>query len=187
METEERIKKFIALVDRIKSSRFVRETENIGLNLNFEVGKGGSQTIKGIDEEDMRSMLIDLRKLTLEKDEVYLPDILDLLATETSVKETQENIYKWKQAYEAFLAGPPTLPLRVNGKTDSVYEVLEKWFYGYYFHEHDKHQVFLKSLNFGEPIHKYNFAISISALIKTVRAISSIASQVLEENVQQCE
>jgi hypothetical protein len=181
MTPTEKINKFIETVERVKSSRFVKETKNLGFRLEVEVDKQGSQSIIGADEEDMRSMLIDLRKLTLEKDDVYLPNIFELLISKTTNPQDREKLNEWKVAYKNFLLNPPSIPLTVNGKTDTVWDILEKWFYGHYFHEHSNHQSFLKSLNFGAPIHKFNFTLAITTLIKIAEAISLIARRVLDE------
>lgn len=181
MTPHKKIQKFIKTIERIKLSRFVRETKNIGFELDFELNKNGSQKITGADEEDLRSMLIDLRKLTLEKEDVYLLEILNLLINKTTSETNKLKIKEWKEAYENFLSSPPAISMKINEKTETVWEILEKWLYGYYFHEHDNHQKYLDGLNFSSPIHKYNFTLAVITLIKIASTISHIAEEVLNE------
>lgn len=88
MTVRQKIERFISIAQRIKNSRFFTNTKNVSLHLNFEDRVGTSQKISGADEEDMRSMLIDIRKITLEKDGVNFLDICDLLINTTKSDET---------------------------------------------------------------------------------------------------
>jgi len=74
MTTEEktRIEKFISIVDKVRNSKFRKETKTLSFQLNFEAGKPIEQTLSGFDEDDFRSMLMDLRKITLTQDSVQL-------------------------------------------------------------------------------------------------------------------
>lgn len=180
MSPQQKITKFINTVERIQSSRFVRNTTNIGFKLNFEVNSPLSQTIVGADEEDMRSMLIDLRKFTLKQDDVYLLDVMDQLI-QISNEEDITKITEWRKAYEDFLSNKPPIPMTINGNSLTVFEIWEKWLYGYYFHENSNHQSYLENLNFSSPIHKYNFTLIVTSLIKISQAISLIAQEIIRQ------
>ncbi len=184
MTPQQKIRKFINTVERIQASRFVRNTANIGFKLNFEVNSPLSQTITGADEEDMRSMLIDLRKFTLKQDDVYLIDVMDLLI-KIGNEEDVVKVTEWKKAYLDFLSNKPPIPMTINGNPLTVFEIWEKWLYGYYFHENSNHQSYLENLNFSSPIHKYNFTLIVTSLIKISQSISSIGQDVLMRSDRQ--
>ncbi len=182
MTPKEKIEKFIRIIEKVEASTFAQKTKKISYNLNVKMGEPSSQTISGADIEYMRSMLIDLRKITLEKDKVGLVNVCNVLIKETKNPEIGEKLKEWKTVYQAFLVGPPAVPLDINGKIDTVEEILEKWFYGDYFHEENEYRVSLESLDFGKPIYQYNLIIAVTTLMQIAIGIPNLAKEGLEEN-----
>ncbi len=160
---KEKVEQFISIVEKVKNARFTRETKKVGYQLNFEAGQPLKQETTGFDEEDLRSMLLDLRKFTLKKDGVYLPDICDLLIANTTDQKIINNLQKCKDIY-ASLMKEPTIKMIINSKSETGEDVIKKWLYGYYFHE-KQHAKDLDNLGVGQTLHKTNFVIAITNLI----------------------
>ena len=66
----QQIKSFINIVEKIRNSSFINENQRPSFLFNFVQGNPIKQTVAGFNENDLRSLLLDLRKLTLAQDEV---------------------------------------------------------------------------------------------------------------------
>ncbi len=179
LNTKNKIEQFIAINEKVRNSRFSKETKNVGFQLNFEVGKPLEQKVTGFDEEDLRSMLLDLRKFTLrgDKDGVYIPNICDLLITNTSNQDTISSVQKCKDFYDK-LMNEPAIKMIIDSQTETGKDVLDKWLYGHYFHEEERRQD-LKDLGVGVQIHKANFVIAVTDLIRLSTVLTDYAKRVI--------
>ncbi len=177
LQDKERIEQFISINEKIKNSRFVRETKSISFNLRVGVGKPLEQNLSGFDEDDLRSMLMDLRKFTIKRDDVYLPQICDLLINHSSDQTTIKNIEKCKDLYNQLMK-EPAVKMIIESDTESGKSVLDKWLYGHYIHE-KQHKQDLQKLGIGQQFHKANFIWSITELIKISSWVSNNAKNVL--------
>jgi hypothetical protein len=177
-DSRDRIEQFIAIVEKVKNARFTRETKSVGFQLKFKTGEPLQQKVIGFDEEDLRSMLLDLRKFTLEKDGVRLSDICDLLIADTENQEIVANLQKCKDNY-GLLMHDPAIQMIVDGEIET--NVVKKWLYGHYFHE-EQYQEELKNLGLGQPLHKMNFVVAITELIKLCVVAANNAKRVLDAN-----
>lgn len=175
--TEERITNFISINEKVKNSRFTKETKNVSFSLNVEIGKPIKQDLGGFDEEDLRSMLMDLRKFTIKRDDVYLPDICDLLISSTTDTKTIANVQKCKDLY-AQLMNEPAIKMIIESETETGKAIMDKWLYGHYIHE-KQHKQDLENLGFGQKLHKANFIWSITELIKISSWVANNAKVVL--------
>lgn len=181
MTDKERIEKFIVIADDVVKARFFQESKNITYKLEVEVGKKTEQHLGETDEFSVRSLVMDLRLLTLQQDGVKVEDICDLLIKNTKNVQTKNNVEEWKRIYTDFLAGRPALPLEVDGKSDTNWEIIEKWIYSKYSHRDKKHIDALNALGFGEPIHRFNFLTSLNNFRVIVASIANNAKLVLSE------
>lgn len=181
MTDKERIEKFIMITDDVVKARFFQEAKNIIYKLEVEVGKKTEQHIGETDEFSVRSLVMDLRLLTLQQDGIKVEDVCDLLIKNTKNVQTKSNVEGWKKIYIDFLNGRPTLPLEVNGMSDTNWEILEKWIYGKYSHRDKKHIDSLSALGFGEPIHRFNFLTALNNFRVIVASIANNAKLVLDE------
>ncbi len=163
LSDKEKVEQFISIVEKVKNARFTKETKKVGFQLNFKAGQPLKQEVTGFDEEDLRSMLLDLRKFTLKKDEVYLPNICDLLIANTSDQKIIDNLQKCKDNYE-LLMKEPAIKMIINSQAETGKGVMDKWLYGHYFHE-KQHAKDLDNLGVGQPLHKTNFVITVTKLI----------------------
>lgn len=177
-ETKARIEQFISIVEKIKKSRFVKETKQVSFQFNFSAGEPLKQEISGFDEEDLRSMLIDLRKFTLAKDGVRLIDICDLLIANTSDQEIITNVEKCKNVYNSLMA-EPKIKMTINGASETGLDIMKKWLYGCYFHE-KQHSKDLVNLGIAQPLHKTNFVNFAIDLISLAMTVAYNASMVLK-------
>jgi hypothetical protein len=176
----ERIEKFIAISEKVRSSKFRRDVDGktIGWHLNFQAGQGIQQTISGFDEEDFRSVLMDLRKLLLKKDGVLFPEICDLIKANTTDPTIITEIEDCKNAYNKLMADPQVTMI-LNGTPEKASEVLSNWLYGHYIHEEKDKEEYLAKLGPAAPLHRYNFVIAITQLIDLSILISIRARKVL--------
>ena len=171
-----RIKKFIAIADDVKKSRFYRETKSVGFNLNFEAGKGLEQSTSGYDEEDFRSMLLDLRKVIAKKEGVKFTEICDLISTNTKDVATANSVRTCKELY---LKEDTSVKMIIDGVPENNSAMRDKWINGKYFHS-DK-EAELQAVGIGRELHKYNFVTAMTGLISLVSVLSREAQAFLRE------
>lgn len=177
LQTKQKIELFISINDKVKNARFTKETRTVSLNISFEIGKPLEQKVNGFDEEDLRSMLMDLRKFTIKRDGVYLPDICDLVIANASDPKTVENVQKCKDLYSELMK-EPSIRMIIESETETGKAVMDKWLYGHYIHE-KQHKEDLQNLGLGQQIHKANFVWSVTELIKISSWVANNAKTVL--------
>lgn len=174
-ENLEKIKKFIQIVEKVKLSNFIQQTKTISFELNFKAGEHLTQKVDGFSEDDFRSMLLDLRKLTLKKDGVRIMEICDLIIDNTDDLKIKDNINKCKEIYENMMENT-AIKMIINGQDEKTSDLIDNWLYGYYFHEQKENEDKLRSLGVGQPLHKYNFVLAITNLVKLVILVSNNAN-----------
>jgi len=173
--SKKQIEQFVSIVDKIVTSRFVQNTKTVGYTLNFTAGQPIEQDVKGFDENDLRSMLMDLRKLTLKRDGVNFPDICDLLVANSSDATTISNVRQCKALWSEVMEKPP-VKMVIGDETESGEGMMKKWLYGHYFHEDRANE--LQELGLIEQFHKANFVIAMTDLVK-IAAITANNAKVL--------
>jgi hypothetical protein len=178
-QEQQKVEAFISINDKVINSKFRRETKTVSFNLNFEEGKPLEQEVAGFDEDALRSMLIDLRKFTLDRDDVNLIDICNLLITNTTDAETITNLEKCKSIFSQLKQEPP-IRMVIDNEIETGWDVIRKWLYGHYFHEKQERDN-LKKLGVVEKIHKYNFVVTITELISLCNTVANNAKIVLNK------
>lgn len=164
MQTDvQKISSFISIAEKVRNSKFIREKQSPSFSLNFEVGKPLKQELSGFDEDDLRSLLLDLRKFTLSKDGVEFTDICTLLLSKTSDQEIIKNINACREQFEKVMT-QSVVKLIVDGEIEENIKIIKTWFYGHYFHEQPEHTRNLARLGLGESLHKFNFINLIESL-----------------------
>jgi len=179
--SQKKLKRFVSIVEKIKKSRFIKKTKNLNFELKFETGKPLTQTISGYDEEDFRSVLMDLRKFFLKKDGVEFREICDLVYNDTDNQTVKDNITKCKSVYDQLLKNP-VIKMLIDGKEEETDAIIKRWLYGYYIHEQEKNIEALDKLGIGRELHKYNFLSTIVDLIKLSVVIVNNAKMVLSKD-----
>lgn len=177
---KQKIKHFIEICEKVKNSRFVKDTKTVSFNLSVGVGKTLEQNLGGFDEDNLRSMLIDLRKFTLKKDNVYILDTCDFLILNTTNPDIILNLQKCKSNY-LLLLNQPTIEMIINNEIETGWDVMRKWFYGHYFHEDQEKQNIL-NLGIGKQIHKFSFVTAITALINLCAVVANNAKLILDSD-----
>jgi hypothetical protein len=177
---KQKIKQFIEVCEKVKNSRFVKETKNVTFNLSIGVGKPLEQNLDGFDEDNLRSMLIDLRKFTLKKDNVYILDICDFLILNTTNQDIILNLQKCKNNY-LILLDKPIIKMIINNEVETGWDVIRKWFYGHYFHE-DQEKQNMQNLGFIKQMHKFSFVNAITELIGLCSVVANNAKLILDND-----
>ena len=172
--TREHIEQFITIVEKVINSRFRQQTRTFGYQMNWTAGQPLKQEVVGFDEEDLRSVLLDLRKFTLARDGVYLPSICDLLIANTSNQETIANLQKCKENYTLAM-DTPAIKMVINDEIETG--VVKKWLYGHYFHEEREQE--LEDLGVLKEMHKMNFVVAVTELIAVCAVVANNAKLML--------
>ena len=176
--TSNRISDFIRILKKVKDSRFSKTTKSIGYNLNFTTGEPLQQETTGYDEEDLKSMLIDLRKFTIKTDGVFLLDICDLLIQHTTDETIIDNLSKCKNRYLQIKEQTPII-FMIDNEIETGWSTIRKWLYGEYIHDRQERQNLL-NLGIGQEMHKFNFLNLILGLKKVCSVIARNAEIILD-------
>ncbi|HYC34126.1 MAG TPA: hypothetical protein VEC13_00155 [Candidatus Paceibacterota bacterium] len=176
----ERIKDFISIAEKVRQSRFITENQGANYSLSVELGKPVTQTVTGFDENDLRSMLLDLRKFTLEKDGVRFTDICDLLLQSTSDQTIIKNVNACREQYDKLMQNS-AIKLVIDGTVEDNMKILKTWFYGHYFHEQPNHKNNLVKLGIGTQLHKFNFVQAVDDLSVLSCILANNAKLVLNQ------
>ena len=178
-DTKKRLEDFVSIVEKVKSARFTKETKTVSFTLNFQEGEPLKQELAGFDEDDLRSVLLDLRKFTLKKDGVRLTEICDLLIANSTDKQMTGRIERCKDLYQEMMK-EPSIKMIINSESETGKAVMDKWLYGHYFHE-AQHSRDLEILGDSLPLHKANFVIAVTDLIKLSAVVANNAKELLTQ------
>src|SRR5690606_14093389 len=137
--------------------------QSVSFSLSVELDKPVTQTLSGFDENDLRSLLLDLRKFTLAKDGVQFTDICNLLLRSTSIQNILHNVTACRDQYDKLMKNQ-SIKLVIDGTIDENIKVLKTWFYGHYFHEEPPRKKKLSQLGIGAQLHKFNFVQLVESL-----------------------
>ncbi len=170
----ERINKFINIVEKLKNSQFIKTTKNIKFELNVEIGENIKQQISGYDEDQFRSMLMDLRKLLMVKDGVKLDEICDLIVKNTNKQDVIKNVTDCKRVFKELMDNPPINIIK-DGESFSSEDIIKLWLYGHYVHEDDDKTKRLNNMGLSAMFIKYNFTTAITKLLDLSIIISNNA------------
>ncbi len=181
IKDRKRLEKFILIADRIFNSRFIKETRSIKMQINIEIGKPVEQKIEGLDEDLMRSALIDIRKLLLPKDGIKFTDICNLIIKTTADKKNEEETNGWLRLYDGLMNNIPPVHIVTGQKLHKNDKVIENWLYGYYLHDDEAKTKELESMGFLLATHKYIFVSTILTLARFAYGLSKQARIVLAE------
>jgi len=127
-----KILNFIDLVERIRARPFMSEFQKNNL---FDIIHSRPNTSKP-DEELLRSFLLDVRKLYLEKEPTSFKKMFPVFMRYTSPDEKIE-LQKCQSDYEEILtmSFPAGIPVK---ESKTIKNIIDDWFYGHYFHEKDQ-------------------------------------------------
>jgi hypothetical protein len=113
--------------------------------LTIKATKDGSATItlEQPEEHALRSLLLEVRKLDAPKEDLYLPEIIEIVRSRLTDPDDILLIDAWKASYDELQvnAGPYKIPDPVTGQLLSGRDLFVLWVYGGLFHDdYDKQQ-----------------------------------------------
>jgi hypothetical protein len=87
-----------------------------------------------VDEEDLRSFLLDFRHFISEREPVFINRIFNDCLRFLKSDELKTEIRKAKDEWEQVFVKSKAFPLIVNGRKITPAYILDLWIDGYYFH-----------------------------------------------------
>lgn len=134
MSDLERVQLFLEVGDALLSRRVAREgLFRSSFNLHFEQGKGVSFSSQFPDEEDLRSFMLDLRKLTAPNSEVNFPRVMRSACVALTVEPDEKPLTTLPVAWRKALSSGQ-IELKVDGRVWTPSDLLDIWFNGELFH-----------------------------------------------------
>jgi hypothetical protein len=126
-------------------------------------------------------MLLDLRKITLKKEGLTILEICDLLLNSNQNTAMRNSIIKCKQSYNNLMCNP-MIRIVINDEVETTQKIIDRWFYGHYFHEWENLKSSLRCLDIAQPIHKFNFITAITNLASIAGRVSENARQFINDS-----
>ena len=178
-DERKRLERFVALADKIINSRFVQQTTNLKVEMKFEIGKPSEQILEGVDEDSMRSALIDIRKLLLEKDGTKFTDICDIVINNAPNDTVKTTAVGWRGLYDGLMNNVPPIHITTGETLHKNEKILSDWIYGYYIHEDEDKAQSLESTGILLTMHKYMFVNTILILARFAHGLAEQAKLVI--------
>lgn len=177
-----RINEYIEICKRMSSSKFVKEVKEIKFSLKYDVNKSPNAkvTVCGFDEDLLRSVLMDFRKIYMKGERTYFFSIYNLIFCGTSDAELKNRITKIRHIYLERLKRA-NIGFYINEDKQTPEKIIDDWFNGHYFHGDHEKQNTLENLGFTNPLHKVVFVNVILDLMLCSIRLANNASQLLEE------
>jgi hypothetical protein len=151
---------FVDLVERIRARPFMVEFQKNNL---FDIIYSRPNASKP-DEELFRSFIMDVRKLYMEKEPTSFKKMFPVFMRYINPDEKIE-LQKCQSEYEEnlIISFPAGIPLK---ESKTIKNILDDWFYGYYFHEYDKKKKdTISNLGGAEDFYKWIFVDNIGGLV----------------------
>lgn len=142
MDDETRLRQFCAEVQRLVSRRAIREgTIAASWKVNIDTAAGTTIESNLGDEEDARSLIIDVRRLVLNDPTSFgrVTNTIERAVTDEELRDANRvNRAQWRKASEVGTAG-----LVMNGVTYTPRTMFDLYAYGGVFHAGDADKVAL--------------------------------------------
>jgi hypothetical protein len=170
---QKKIKDFINLVERIRARPFISEFQKNNLS---DITLSRPNTEKP-DEELLRSLILDVRKLYMESESTSLKKMFPIFMQYVDNGEKIE-LQKCQSDYEenlkiSFPAGVP-----VN-ESKTIKDILDDWFYGHYLHEDEKKKATLSQLGKAEDFYKWIFIDNLGGLIEFAFSLEDLSKRLV--------
>lgn len=178
---KERLKKFVSIAENAYNSRFIQETKSIKLEMKIEINKPAEQVIVGLDEDLMRSALIDIRKMLLEKEGVKYSEINSIVISNAPNEEVKRAAEAFQSLFSGLMDNIPPVHVVTGEKLHKNDEVMAHWIYGHYIHEDKDRVETLRQLGFLQMTHKYMFVSAILTFARLTYGLAEQAKLVLVE------
>jgi len=154
-----KITDFVDLIGRIRARPFMVEFQKNNL---FDIIYSRPNLPKP-DEELLRSLILDVRKLYMESEPTSFKKMFPIFMQYVNSDEKLE-LQKCQSDYEENLivSFPAGIPVK---ESKTIKNILDDWFYGYYLHENEKKKNTLANLGGAEDFYKWIFVDNIGVLI----------------------
>ena len=172
MRVEQRIKEFIKVTRSLQRTKFIKTTKEVGVRN----AKGSYKKIRlkpfGYDEEELRSSLIDFRKLVLQGETTNFYSVCNAVERSTLPQSLKNEVRELRKEFTDILNKDATLYDR--GTHDKPKEVLDKWLNGKYFHQEPSKRRALERMNFVRQVHKLVFVATILNLSRVALKLADV-------------
>ncbi|MEP6468887.1 MAG: hypothetical protein ABJC24_03875 [Chloroflexota bacterium] len=128
---EDRLRLLDIVMDRIAAEPALQEPFSV--KLTFE-GNELSQEVSEPSRPNLRSLLMEVRKLDAPGDDVYLPELLDIIASRASEPAFQQGLKDARAHYDRMQASGD-LVIRDDEGPMSPRQAFELWAYGEHLHD----------------------------------------------------
>jgi len=179
-EEKNKLESFLSLVDKIKQLRLFRENLPV-VNIIFDISsKDAVSRIEVLDEEILRSVLLDLRKIFAQNEATNFGSICNLIYKKVNNAKIREEISAVREAYNRSLK-ETEFKIEINDHKVTPQEALKLWFNGYYFHENQEvnKKLFGTYANFNKVI-KFQFMAAVKILAMHTFHLSQIVEKVVK-------
>lgn len=164
MKIERKLIEFVKVVNALKRTKFIKNTYEIGVRS----AEGKYKKIRlrqfGYDEEELKSALMDFRKIILQGEITNFYTICNDVERSKLSQALKNKTRSIRKEFTDVLNKDVTL---YDGKThDKPRDVLDKWLNGKYFHQEPiKHRA-LERMNFVRQVHKLVFVATVLDLTR---------------------
>lgn len=177
-----KLKVFLSRAQSLRNRRLVKD----GLpkvSIETHVGRRIGHVTNFPDEEDFRSLLIEIRTFILKKEPNNFDRVCEILNGKLKTHEQEEQFEHIRKTYEEALKETYIFHLADRQVTDE--EILDLWLNAKYFHTVEKMEKLYNEIMgeplFAEPHLKYVLISTVFFLTRCILALSEIIEQVLED------
>jgi hypothetical protein len=180
MTDDELLDAYLRQTDELRDRRLLRDGQ---LSDAFHLGTSDNDylsfTLPDMDEEDLRSFLLDLRKLTSNDEPLFVNKIHNILWRSVEADFVREQLAIRNKAWNK--AGKQgKVKLVVDGVDVRPADVFDWWLNGTYFHNDDRKRRRLEALGIADHIGRHlfneyivaatNYALFLASAIRFVRS-----------------
>lgn len=183
--TDEEINKLKVFSSRAQALRN-RKLVKDGLpkvSIQTHVGRRISYEPNFPDEEDFRSLLIEVRTFYLQREPNNFYHVCGILNRRLGEAKLKEHIKHIKKDFEIALQDT-SIGIIDNNKQLTSEDILKLWLNAKYFHSNQNKEKYFKQITSlplsGEPYLKFELIATVFSLIRCILALSEIIEQVLD-------
>jgi hypothetical protein len=178
----ETLRRFVYHVDQLQARRIIRE-EDLRSSLNINFAKGGPLTVRHHepDEEDLRSYLLDFRKLVSDREPVFVYRVFKVAHRHVSSDEIVAGLARARAAWrDALQQGD--IRFVVNDIDLTPETIMDLWINGWYFHDDVEKRRKLEALG-DVPASRWLFIDSVVSATKVVLYVGHVLKIALREGL----
>lgn len=167
-----KLRLYIKVVRSLQETRFIKSTTEIGVRNTTGQHKKMRLKPYGYSEEQLRSALIDFRKLMLEKEQTNFYLICNSIEKGEFSASLKEETRLMRKEFSGILNREITA---YDHRTkDKPKDVVDKWINGYYFHQEPDKSSSLNRMGFIKHVHKLVFVATVLDLTRIAIRLADI-------------